>query len=330
MFNDQLSKNTRAFLSLCAQAGRNKRYVVKPYVRATKLSSDDSWYKLDDYYDVHHMEDLLVASNYAGLVNKEEYIRECPTEDPNHVSIHFIDNSETSKNSFRSMFRLKADYVSKTTANAQQHGWTECDFLNKFISRTPGRQYCVHSEVVREWEKIEEIIKENKCLNIYQWRGIDGVSHRLKFSEDDLKYSSIDLTYALRSGSSVENEVNAFAGKFLGDKYIAVYVRSEFMLRRGDMDYLQKCVNLVLQVLSAVKEHIKLSQEFVATDMGKFGSGWLVRYRKEKKLNENVFNDLIDYIIRESKGISFIPSSDSLDRGVIALTNMNLVSRARH
>ena len=64
--------------------------------------------------------------------------------------------------------------------------------------------------------------------------------------------------------------------------------------------------------------------------MGKFGSGWLVRYRKEKKLNENVFNDLIDYIISESKGISFIPSSDSLDRGVIALTEMNLVGRARY
>ena len=51
------------------------------------------------------MEDLLLAINYAGLVIKEEYIRECPIEDPNHVSIHFMDNSETSKNSFVSMFR---------------------------------------------------------------------------------------------------------------------------------------------------------------------------------------------------------------------------------
>ena len=40
MYNDQLSKNTRALLSLCAQAGTAGRMVVKPFVRKTKFGSD--------------------------------------------------------------------------------------------------------------------------------------------------------------------------------------------------------------------------------------------------------------------------------------------------
>lgn len=249
MFNDQLSMNTRSFLSLCAQAGRTKRYVVKPFVKDTKLGSDESWLDFEYYYNVDYLKDLLIASNYAGLVNKDEYIRECPVEDPDHVSIHFIDNSESSKNVLHSKFHVKDDNIRKITANAYQHGWTECNFLDKAMSRAPGRQYCVHSVVITDWKILEqEIVKEHKCLNVFHWRGIYDDSYRLEFSEDDLKFTSKDLTFALRTGIAVENQVKYVANKFLDSSYIAVYVRGEHILRTRNMDYLRKCIDMVLNV----------------------------------------------------------------------------------
>lgn len=251
MFNEQLSKNTRAFLSLCAQAGRSNRYVVKPYVKGARFSqSQDSWLDFDTYYNVDHMEELLTVSNYAGLVEKDEYFEQCPINDSGHVSIYFVDDSQTSKNAFMSTFRLKRDYVNKITADASRNGWTECNFIDKAMGRVPGKQYCVHSTVIKDWTKLEEeIVKEHKCLNIFQWRGIDGVEYRLKFSEDDLKFSSVDLTFALRPGMYVENEVEDFTEEFLSDNYIAIYLRSEIVFRHKNMDYLRKCVDLVLEVL---------------------------------------------------------------------------------
>jgi hypothetical protein len=107
----------------------------------------------------------------------------------------------------------------------------------------------VNGNIIKDWKVLEkDIIKNERCLNIYLWRGIVGVTYRLKFSEDNMKFSSIDLTYALRPGKPVMNEVERFAKESLGENYIAVYVRSEFWLRASTMDYLRKCVDLVLEV----------------------------------------------------------------------------------
>lgn len=87
-YTDQLTVNTRAFLSLCAQAGTTGRKVVKPRVKQTRLRSEDSWLPLDTYYDVKYLKILLAASGYSELVDKAEYLKECPPNNPDHVSVH--------------------------------------------------------------------------------------------------------------------------------------------------------------------------------------------------------------------------------------------------
>ena len=64
--------------------------------------------------------------------------------------------------------------------------------------------------------------------------------------------------------------------------------------------------------------------------MGKYGSSWLVGYRIKKKLDENFFNDLNEYIVAQSQAITFIPSSDSVDRGVIALADKKLLANSQY
>jgi hypothetical protein len=248
-YNDQLSKNTRAFISLCAQAGTTGRKVVRPFVKQTKLSSDESWFLLETYYDVKYLDSLLAAVDYATLVDMAEYLKECPSNSPDHVSVYFIDNSQASMGFTTATLRLKEDYYKAILKNTTQKGWTECSFVDRAMKRTPGKQYCVNGDIIKDWKEFEkDIVKNEKCLNIYLWRGIDGVTYRLKFSEYNMKFSSIDVTYALRPGQPVVNEVERFAKDALDENYIAVYVRSEFMLRGSSMNYLRKCVDLVLEV----------------------------------------------------------------------------------
>ena len=64
--------------------------------------------------------------------------------------------------------------------------------------------------------------------------------------------------------------------------------------------------------------------------MGDYGSRWLIRYRKKQNLGENVFKDIHDYIVKKSKGVAYSPSTDELDRGVIALVDITLISRAQY
>ncbi len=64
--------------------------------------------------------------------------------------------------------------------------------------------------------------------------------------------------------------------------------------------------------------------------MGDYGSGWLVGYRNRNHLDKNVFNDIQDHIVKKSQGVAYSPPSDELDRGVIALVDMTLISRAQY
>jgi hypothetical protein len=248
-YNDQLSKNTRAFLSLCAHAGTTGRKVVRPYVKDTRLGSDETWFPLETYYGEEYLNSLLASAGYASLVDKEEYVKECPPDSPNHVSVHFIDNSQASMGFTKGAFRLQEDFYKAIVEKTTQKGWTECTFLDKAMKLTPGKQFCVNGAVINDWKTFEkDVTKHEKCLNIYLWRGTDGVTYRLKFSEDNMKFSSIDLTYALRPGQPVKKEVERFSKKYLPEKYISVYMRSEFLLRKFSIDILRKCVDLMLEV----------------------------------------------------------------------------------
>ena len=196
---------------------------------------------------------LLAASGYARLVERSKYIKECPLNSSDHVSIHFIEkNSEISMKFTRTIFRLKEDFLKAIFANTTQKGWTECGFIDRAMKRTSGRQLCVNLDIIKDWQVLENDVIENaKCLNIYQWRGIDGVTYRLKFNEKKMKYSSIDLTYALTPGQPVMDEVKRFSKGVLDEDYIAVYVRSEFLLHKDSMSYLRDCVDLVLEVCNS-------------------------------------------------------------------------------
>ena len=247
-YTDQLSKNTRAFLSLCAQAGKSGRKVVIPFVKETKLGSTKSWLPFETYYNVKYLKRLLAAAGYASLVDDVEYEKECPRDSPNHVSIHFIDKSQHSMGFTKANFRLKEDFYKAIFINTTKNGWTKCEFLDKAMKRTSGKQFCVNGDIIRDWKVLEEdIVKNEKCLNIFLWRGTDGLNYRARFREKNYQFSSIQIAFAMRPGQAVLNEAKRFQ-EALSNKYIAVHIRGEKILRTSSLQYMQKCVDLVLEV----------------------------------------------------------------------------------
>ena len=247
-YTEQLSKNTRAFLSLCAQAGKSGRKVVIPFVKQTRFASFNSWSPLETYYNVKYLKRLLAAAGYASLVDHQEYEKECPRDNPNHVSIHFIDNSKQSMGFTKANFRLKEDFYKAIVKNTTKNGWTKCEFLDKAMKRTSGKQFCVNSDIITDWKVLEnDIIKNEKCLNLFVWRGNDGEDYRVKFSEQNYQFSSIQVTFALRLGQAVLNETERFTVA-PGNKYIGVHIRGEKILQSYSMQRVRQCVDLVLEV----------------------------------------------------------------------------------
>ena len=245
-YNDQLSKNTRALLSLCVQAGQSGRHVVRPSVKSTKFSSSHSWLHLETYYNVTHLNNLLLATGYTSLVDKQEYLKECPSNSSNHVSIHFIESSKTSLEFTRRSFRIEENHFNSILQNSTGKGWAECPFLDRAMGRTPGKQFCINSAIIKDWKVLEkDIVKHAKCLNIFQWRGTEGSVYRLKFREYHLEFSSLDLTFNLKPGLSVMREVERFRKESLAGDYIALYMRSE---KIKPLERIYQCVDLMLQV----------------------------------------------------------------------------------
>lgn len=72
-----------------------------------------------------------------------------------------------------------------------------------------------------------------------------------------------------------------------------------------------------------------LSHVYVATDMSDFGSEGFVKSRKLTHFGD-VFKNIHDYIIAKSQGVTYSPAPHVVDRGVIALVDMNLVAHAQY
>ena len=81
----------------------------------------------------------------------------------------------------------------------------------------------------------------------YCYSGREDGRFVIKFSEDSYQFTSIQLALALRPGQAVMKEVERFK-ETLTNKYIAVYVRGEKILRTTSMEFLSECVDLLLEV----------------------------------------------------------------------------------
>ena len=137
------------------------------------------------------------------------------------------------------------------------------------------KQFCRNPTIVTDWKVLEkDIVRDAKCLNILLWREVGGRKYRSYFTERDLKFSQDAIQYALKPSKPIENEVERVRKEFLPDRFMAIYLRAELILLPSSYDFnlLRKCIDVIVEVVKALKTASGVSHVFVASDMSKHGS----------------------------------------------------------
>ena len=328
---EQMSQNMRAFLALVLQAGSVGRSTVSSMVKDSRFQTNG--FPLSYYFDREHIRSILLSYGYPDLVDKEEFLRECNPKDPNYTTVHFLYDKEKAATYTKNLFKLDDSTYSNVSIKARRNGWTKCSFIQKLTKQTPqSKMFCVDTTVVTDWKVFErDVIKSPKCLSIVLWRGI-GQAFRARFRETGLKFYSRDFFITLKPSPAVMTEVEKFQRKFLNSKYIGVQIRGEHVAIQHGLARLKQCIHLLGYVLRRIKSFFGTSKVFVATDMSKFGSlSWKDSVKRDV-ITDETLPKLQELVLSVTNGVTFEQTAENgepLDRGLVALIEITLVSRAQ-
>ncbi|XP_028418670.1 uncharacterized protein LOC114544156 [Dendronephthya gigantea] len=338
-YTEQMSMSMLSVLSLCGQAQFGGRRVVRPFIFKSRFVSTENGKSLGTLFDLKYLDELLDHAGYAPMVSKKEYVSECKPTDPNHVTVHFLYLGDTTKQWNKRYFRnfkMTDEYYDSIFEKTKSKGWVECMFLDKSMGLAPSKkQFCINPAIIKDWKVFErDIVGGAKCLNILLWRGIGGGVYRSYFTENDLRFPHYEIHFALKPSEPVQQEVARFRKRFLPDRFITVYVRSEFILKPHgfNFEFLKKCIDVIVDVANALKAMSGISHVFVASDMSKYGSAVLSNYANKAK-EKNPFPDIYKSLISRVGGTVYnynATSSFVTERDSIALVDLTLLTQAQY
>ena len=310
VYTEQMSMSMLSVLSLCGQPGQAQfggKKVVRPFVRNSKFVNEETGTSsLGILFDLNYLYSPLDRVDYSPLVDKQEYKTLCKPTDPNHVTIHFLYIGTVTKNWNKNYFKISDEFYDTVFEKTKLKGWTECSFLDARMEIAAStKQFCINPTIVTDWKALEkDIIRDAKCLNILLWRGIGSGKYRSYFTERDLKISHNAIQYAFKPSKPIQNEVERFRKEFLPDRFIAIYLPAEFILLPSSYDFnlLRKCIDVIVEVVQALKTASGLSHVFVASDMSKHGSESLLKYVNTTKLDHNPFLEIFECFVTRIGG----------------------------
>ena len=325
---EQMTMNMRALIGLAGQVKIGGRKVLEPKVKDSGFGPHGR--SLGTYFDLKHFNSILSASDYATLANEDEYNNACPLDDTSHVTIHFLYTQKGAEFT-RQKLNLNEKEYNDIQSKAIQMGWTECSALTNFIPESSkSKQFCVDTSKYTKWEKLEkDVVKGAKCLTIAVWRGI-GSGYRTSFSEKDFKIKSRDIQFAVKPPWDILKEAKRFQNNVIQGRYIAIQVRGERVVISHNLDRLRSCLRLLAEVVSMLKVLTGINKVILASDMSEMGSGsWKDSLRGEV-YNDKTLPDLYNFLMSSTGSIEYKPRTEKVDRGVVALIEMNLIANADH
>ena len=335
-YTEQMSMSMLSVLSLCGQAQFGDRKVVRPFIQNARFTSKESD-SLGILFDLNHLDYLLDQAGYSPMVDKQEYKTKCKSIDPNHVTIHFLYSGTVTKLWNKGFFKVTDEFYDSIFEKTKATGWTECSFLDKRIGITPStKQFCINPTIITDWKVVErDIVGGATCLNICLWRGIGGGKYRSYFTENNLNFPHTAIHHALKPSLPIQNEVSRFRKEFLPNPFIAVYVRAELVLlpHQYNMEVLKDCIDVVIEVVDALKTISGISHVYVASDMSKQGSKSLVKYVARAKLDHNPFPEIFTSLVSRTGGVFYnynASTSEITDRGAVALVDLTILKQAQY
>lgn len=161
-----------------------------------------------------------------------------------------------------------------------------------------------------------------------KWKGI-GPGNRSHFDlSSDRMPSPFSVRHDLPLNPILVRIAQDFATKQLGNSYISVHIRSEWVLTKheSNMTHLFECLRELSSRLHVTKEKTGLKNIFLATDFSKFGSK-TSRIRPAQEKSEMLFESLDSLLGNHDM---FDPNTVGLsDRGSVAIVELSILSAGK-
>ena len=345
---EQLSKTTENLLQLAAVAAQIDHVIVQPFARDSRMcglpygwsgqlrTERRRFYPLSLYFDVQFMNNLLKKSHIAPMVTLETFKRHCRSSVTNTTLIHFVYNDHTQEE-MEKWYKISASEYQNIEKDIKNSGWCDCKFINDGLNVSnrigglrAGRQICIHAEKVKSLKLFKnEILKGDKCVVIIHWRGFG--KDRAHF-KPEVKVDNRKLLHSLRSSERVVEQSNKIENS-IGEEYISIHIRSERQIQWYDVKRLSQCLETLVKRVASLKQKYQIKKIFLSSDFTRFGSDTLHSFTAQNATLINKIKQLKRFLDKTLKPIKYNPKSDDpldLDSGVVALTEMNVLTGGSH
>ena len=350
---EQLTMASGNLLQLQCWAGHlSNLKVVKPFMRDSFMrtplneSKQLNMLKMEDIFDMEDWDQYTSGEGYSPLVEWEEFVKSAPRK---------LIVIQTKYPTYSYVKAIRKKGLLFPHPPTQQKLYAEgCmfNFLNgreMLLFQSKGfvvvRQVCLNfwtgDELSMEDLKdhiLGEFKNDNVSIFLNEWRGL-GENQRFMVKENicQEKYSFKERT---KPSARIIQDADLYVQQYLGggnSSYLAIMARYEMTgwtqhMKTGNHQHaiIPKCLQLTYQELEVAKSVTKMSQVFLSTDIGIYGS--------KSFRNKNYYghlSDIEEFVERVTHmrvndwERTFESVAHSQDSGYIAMLQLVLVTKAK-
>ena len=244
-FSDQLARGTRNLLALCSLAKYAEREVVAPYVNNSRMygfGARSNSSPFQSYFDLEQVNAKLKSNGYSTFTSFKDIAENCNRR--LDVVVYFLFQGMSIGKAALAYQITKPELQDIKLQTKQNNGWMNCTFIKKskamkqLIGFSASRYVCVDAEIIRTWEKFEEVVLQGaNCVGILTWRGIGPGRTQFVLSNTSLLHPS-DLQHNAHLINLARKFVETSG---LGKSYISVHVRAERHIRSRPVHVTRGC-----------------------------------------------------------------------------------------
>ena len=323
-FGDQLTRATENLLALAALARYGNRSVAVPFVKdsmfhGTKIHQNAG--TLSRYFDLNVLNQKLDSYGYGLLKGWRHFQQSCNQSLGVLVNVLTLDGGSNAH-----LSNIQEQLLKKT-------GWTPCisdqqQTGDRFKGFNVNQTICIDPEILRSLQQLEsDVLRGSSCVGFVSWRGVGTGRCHFNLSSDKIP-SPLSVRPEVPFSRKLVQVAQDYALRQLGNNYISVHIRSEWVLRRhkSNITYLLNCFRQLSSRIQSTKQKTSLEKIFLATDFSTFGSkSYTIRPAREKS---EMLHKYLDKMLENHH--VFDPRTVELsDRGSIAIVEMNILSAGK-
>ena len=270
-FGDQLTRATENLLALAALARYGNRGVAVPFIvkdsmfYGTKI--DQNVGTLSRYFDLNALNLKLDSYGYGLFKGWGHFHQSC------NQSLDVLLNVLTRDG--RSNARLsnfQKQLLKKT-------GWTPCisdlrQTGDRFKGFNINQTIYIDPEILTSVQQLDsDVLRSSGCVGFVEWRGIGIGRCHFPLSSDKVPLP-LSVRPEVPFSHKLVQAAQDYAIRHLGNNYISVHIRSEWVLRghESNISYLLDCFGQLSSRIQGIKQTTGLEKIFLATDFSTFGS----------------------------------------------------------